>query len=233
MAEAAPYQIPLPVSLPESRSFSNYLPGPNAEVVEHLRTLSGRGAGLAYLWGEEGCGRSHLLQAACRRAGDLGASAYFPLEELAVHGPAVIDGLDPSVSLFIDDLDAVAGDRAWESALFGLYNRARDADGLLIFSATVAPRGLGLILPDLESRLAWDLVLHLEHLDDEQCVQALRGRAGARGMRMDEATARFLLRTGPRDAHSLFAVLDHLDLASLSAQRRLTIPFLKSVLGSV
>jgi DnaA-homolog protein len=34
----------------------------------------------------------------------------------------------------------------------------------------------------------------------------------------------------PRDLHSLFDILDQLDEASLAAQRRLTIPFIREAL---
>jgi DnaA family protein len=39
------------------------------------------------------------------------------------------------------------------------------------------------------------------------------------------------LRRFPRDMSTLGRLLDEIDLASLSAQRRLTIPFVKSILG--
>ncbi len=46
---------------------------------------------------------------------------------------------------------------------------------------------------------------------------------------MTEEVANYLLTRFPRDMHSLFALLDRLDTATLAAQRRLTIPFLRDL----
>ena len=46
---------------------------------------------------------------------------------------------------------------------------------------------------------------------------------------MTEEVANYLLTRFPRDTHSLFALLDKLDSATLAAQRRLTIPFLRGL----
>ena len=50
------------------------------------------------------------------------------------------------------------------------------------------------------------------------------------GFELPDETARWLQRRYPRDMHSLHNLLDTLDEASLVAQRRLTVPFIRSVL---
>jgi DnaA family protein len=72
-------------------------------------------------------------------------------------------------------------------------------------------------------RLTW--------LDDTQRMQALQLRAREKGFDMPDETARYLLRRLPRDLPALFDLLERLDAASLAAQRKLTVPFVKSVLG--
>ncbi|MCC6210149.1 MAG: DnaA regulatory inactivator Hda [Burkholderiales bacterium] len=59
-------QLALSISPPPRPTLDNFVPGANAELLAHLRRLqSGRfSEGVLYLWGEEGCGKSHLL-AAC------------------------------------------------------------------------------------------------------------------------------------------------------------------------
>jgi DnaA family protein len=47
---------------------------------------------------------------------------------------------------------------------------------------------------------------------------------------LSEDAALYLVHRLPRDMHSLFAVLDQLDEASLVAQRTLTVPFLRNAL---
>jgi DnaA family protein len=56
-------------------------------------------------------------------------------------------------------------------------------------------------------------------------------RAAQRGLELPEDTARYLLRRFPRDMRSLGKLLDDIDTASLSAQRRLTVPFVREILG--
>jgi DnaA family protein len=47
---------------------------------------------------------------------------------------------------------------------------------------------------------------------------------------LPEETANYLVTRFPRDLRSLCGLLDTLDVASLAAQRRLTVPFIKQVI---
>jgi hypothetical protein len=62
-------------------------------------------------------------------------------------------------------------------------------------------------------------------------LAALRLRAAGRGLDLPEDTALYLLRRFPRDMHALGRLLDEMDVASLTAQRRLTVPFVRAILG--
>ncbi len=61
-------------------------------------------------------------------------------------------------------------------------------------------------------------------------AEALQRRAQWRGFSLPDDTADYLLARVGRDTGSLFRLLDRLDRAALAAQRRLTIPFVRSVL---
>jgi DnaA family protein len=74
------------------------------------------------------------------------------------------------------------------------------------------------------------VVYQLRDLDEAGRIEALRLRAAQRGLQLPQETSEYLLRRVPRDLPSLFEVLDHLDEASLIAQRRLTIPFIREAL---
>jgi DnaA family protein len=89
---------------------------------------------------------------------------------------------------------------------------------------------LAVSLADLRSRLAGGLVLQLRPLRDEEKAEVMRLQARQRGMEMPEELAAYLLRRCPRDMTALFALVEVLDQASLAAQRKLTIPFVKEVL---
>ncbi|MCY1271419.1 DnaA regulatory inactivator Hda [compost metagenome] len=231
-----PIQLPLGVRLRDDATFANYYPGANAAALGYVERLCEADAGwtesLIYLWGGEGVGRSHLLQAACLRFEQRGEQAvYLPLGEVADHGPELLDNLEQCELVCLDDLQAVAGRDDWEEALFHLFNRLRDSGRRLLLAASAAPRELGVRLPDLQSRLSLALVFQLQSLSDEDKLRALQLRASRRGLHLTDEVGRFILTRGARSMSALFELLDRLDQASLQAQRKLTIPFLKEVLG--
>ncbi|HLV17355.1 MAG TPA: DnaA regulatory inactivator Hda [Pseudomonas sp.] len=231
-----PVQLPLGVRLRDDATFANYYPGANAAALGYVERLCDADAGwtenLIYLWGNTGVGRSHLLQAACLRFEQLGEPAlYLPLDEVAMLGPELLDNLEQYELVCLDDLDAIAGKADWEEALFHLFNRLRDAGRRLLLAASASPRELGIQLPDLQSRLSLSLVFQLQELSDEDKLRALQLRASRRGLHLTDEVGRFILTRGARSMSALFELLEQLDQASLQAQRKLTIPFLKETLG--
>lgn len=228
-----PAQLPLGVGLRDDTTFGNFLPGGNAALVAALqRQLDDDGEAFVYLWGGESSGRSHLLQAACHEASDRDARAlYLPLEELGHFPPHMLEDIERLDLVVIDDLDAVVGRKRWEEALFHAFNRLRDAGKRLVIAADAPPRQLEIGLADLASRLTWGMTFHIERLDDEGRFEALQLRARMRGMQLPDDVTRYILHRGPRRLAELFESLERLDRASLSAQRKLTIPFVKQALG--
>jgi DnaA family protein len=106
-----------------------------------------------------------------------------------------------------------------------------DADRSLVVSAAMSSRECPIELPDLQSRLARLATFQLHALSDDERVKALQLRARHRGLDLPDETARFLLSRSRRDMASLYSLLDRLDSEALRAKRRLTIPFVKEVLG--
>lgn len=222
-------QLPLRIGLRDSATFANFYPGTNAGASHVLQQGE---EPFIYLWGASGCGKSHLLQAACHAAGEQGVLAiYLPLDEQGM-APSMLEGLESMGLVCLDNLQAVAGDSAWEIALFHLYNRLRECGNRLLAAGNGAPGSLGLGLPDLVSRLGWGPVFQLQSLDDAGKAEALRLRAANRGMQMPTEVATYLLQRAPRDMHALFDLLERLDEGSLAAQRKLTIPFVRQLLAS-
>ena len=66
---------------------------------------------------------------------------------------------------------------------------------------------------------------------NSRAVPILRQRAQTRGLELDDAVLDWLFRRVDRDLGTLTALLDRLDRASLAAQRRITVPFLRQTLG--
>jgi len=227
-----PIQLPLCIRLADDATFANYLPGANAAALAHTCQLAEGRLDLLYLWGKNGSGRSHLLQAACLHAQQAGRQAlYLPLAELLQYGADMLEGLEQCELLALDDVQAISTRADWQEALFHLFNRLRDSGACLLLAADSAPRELPLTLADLRSRLCLALIFKLEPLSDQEKLSALGARAAQRGLLLSGEAARFILSRGQRSMGTLFEILDTLDRASLQAQRKLTIPFIKQVLN--
>ena len=226
-------QLPLGVQLGVSLRFETFHIGANEEAVAALTLRSG-GDFRPPLWlfGPRGCGKSHLLQAACALAGHHGlTAAYLPLAAVRADGPALLEGFEHLRLVALDDLDAIAGAADWERALFTLYNGLQEQRGCLVLAAAQAPAVLPFGLPDLASRLAASEVHRLQPLAEPDQTEALRRRARYRGLELPEETLAYLTRRAPRDFSALCRLLDELDTEALAAQRRLTVPFVRDWLS--
>lgn len=226
-------QLALGLRLRDDATFASFLPTGNQQILSAvINNVRGVGDPFLYLWGTMASGRSHLLQATCHAAPEFRQTAvYLPLDTPSKLSPELFDGLENVDLVCIDDVEKIAGNAEWEERLFHLFNRIRSNNKRLIVAADSAPTNLKINLPDLKSRLSWGVVYQMNVLDDEQKLAALKLRAQCRGLDLDPAVGKFLLRRFPRNMVELFTVLEQLDQASLAEQRRLTIPFVKEVLG--
>jgi DnaA family protein len=226
-------QLPLSLGLKDSAVFDSFLPGPNREAVAYLQRLGGGPWEAAvYLWGAAGVGKSHLLQAVCHLAGRRGAAAmYLPLTIAERYSCEVLQGVENVGIVCIDDLQRVAGRADWEIALSRLMDRMLAAKGGLVMTGPAPPAELGLQTPQLLSRLSSALSLALKPLTEVEKRQALQLRAARRGLELSVEAGAYLVRHYGQVMTDLFAALETLDLASLAAQRRITIPFVRDVLG--
>lgn len=226
-------QLTLGVQLEDNASFENFYPAKNSQVVASVREMArGRGEHYLLLWGKQGAGCSHLLQAACREMASLGLPAiYLNMIDVSARTVDVFDNLEALHLVCLDNIDVLAGKPDWEEALFHFFNRIRESGHRLIMSLHQAPKNVLFRLADLRSRLSWGVVYQLHALDEDEKKKALYFRAEHRGLSLSEPVADYLLRHCQRDMTTLANILDQLDQASLSAQRKLTVPFVKAVLG--
>lgn len=225
-------QLTLGLSLKNEATFANFYPAKNSEIVAELKkTACGQGEKVIYLCGSRGQGSSHLLQAACHYAHQhQRTSVYLPLAHLISLTPEILSGLELLDLVCLDDLHLIAGNIAWEEAVFHLYNKIYDTGNNIIISANNLPKAIHLSLPDLVSRLSSGMIFQLRPLLDSEKLSVLIMRASRLGISLPEEAGKYILTHCPRHMSTLFAALDALDKASLAEQRRLTIPFIKEVL---
>lgn len=231
---SAPAQLPLALRYPPDQRLATFVGAP-AGTLAHLEALArGEAVDWLYVSGPAGTGKSHLLLAACAQAQEARRRpAYLALARAAGRLADALQALEGMDLVALDGLEAVAGVREDEVALFDFHNRARAAGIAVVYAAIARPDALELVLPDLRSRLGQCSGVVLSALDDAGRREVLRQRAQRRGLSMDEAALDWLLRRVGRDLGSLTQLFDQLDRAALAAQRRLTVPFLRQVLGQV
>ncbi len=225
-------QLTLGVGLKDEATFANFYAGKNTQLVAALtKSAHGDGEHFLYFYGTGGLGCTHLLQACCHEAARHDRRAvYIPLANIHDFTPAIFDGLENLDLICVDDIHRLAGKPEWEEAFFHFYNRMVDTESHLIVTANVAPKGLALVMPDVTSRLASGVIFQIQALTDDEKLQVIMMRAERRGLTLSEEVGKFMLNHCPRHMSTLFAALDAIDKMSLAAQRKLTIPFIKTVL---
>ena len=213
--------MPMAFTLRERFTLDRFLVGGNTELVESVfRPVDGFSC--AWVWGRSGAGKSHLLQAVSHETG----GAFVPATEL----PAA-DGYEVFERVLIDDIHAWIGDHPPEESLLRLYDNRFERGLALVMTARKPPAQLRFALPDLASRLRSAACFEISPPDDEAAAAVLRRTASDRGFDLDESVVSFLLRRTGRDLKDLLSLLETIDVESLSAQRRVTVPFVKQVLG--
>ncbi|RDE92119.1 DnaA regulatory inactivator Hda [Aggregatibacter aphrophilus] len=228
------FQLPLPIHQSDDETLENFYAENNLLLLNSLqKNFLQLHQQFFYLWGNKGSGKSHLLKGVCQHyLAQQRPALYVPLNKAQYFSPAVLENLEQQALVCLDDLQAVIGNAEWEVAIFDLINRVRETGRtLLIMSADQSPANLPVQLPDLASRLTWGEVYQLAPLNDKQKIEVLQKAAYQRGIELPDETANFLFKRLERDMKTLFNALEKLDQASLQAQRKLTIPFVKEILA--
>lgn len=226
-------QLPLALRYPPDQRLESFIGAPDGALAQLRAAAAGGSRDWVYLVGPAGSGKTHLALAVCAAAEQAGrGSAYLPLQAAAGRLGDALEALEGRDVVALDGLDAIAGQRGDEVALFDFHNRARAAGVTLLYTASAAPDALGLVLPDLRSRLSQCGRIMLDALDDDGRGAVLRERAIRRGLALDQAAIDWLLTRTGRDLGGLVVLLDRLDRESLAAKRRVTVPFLRKVLDA-
>ena len=197
-------------------TLDNFIPGPNQELLGHIkRWLKGKAPDTAlYIWGPPGSGKTHLLNALANEAGG-----------------AIWDGrgeTPPDVPLIaVDDVESLS--ESAQIAAFDAFNRAKAVGRLWLAAGQNAPAGLA-IREDLRTRLGWGLIYRLLPLSDEDMQAALVKHARDLGFDLDPAIASWLLTRSSRNLGHLLQIVEALDCYSLQTKRRITLPLLKEIL---
>ncbi len=225
-------QIALDIGLASAPAFSNFFAGPNSAALSHLQLWSGsplRSPVPTYLWGEPGCGKTHLLKAAVSALQQQGARIGW-LDAAVLEPPEFNQAWSAVV---LDDCHLYTA--VQQHAAFNWFvNAVSSADGQprgVLAAGSVPPADLQL-RDDLRSRLGWGHVYQLHALNEAESRAVLRQQADARGVFLSDEVINFVLSRFTRDLSSLVQLLDQLDGYALQTQRAITVPLIKAMLHS-
>lgn len=222
------HQIPLPVSISEYMTFETFYLSSNKVVIDSIKDDKNK---LIWIAGPQGTGKTHILQATVNYMDDGdNRLLYLPMVESKDFTPDILDNLNQFDLVAIDDIENVIGDFSWEEQLLILYEELIHTKCRILISSSDTPQGLRFKLPDLASRFSLGLVDRLKPMNEEQIIKAISLHATVRGFNLPAEVAKYLISRVPRDVSVLVDIIKLLDYESLSKQRKLTVPFIKTVL---
>jgi chromosomal replication initiation ATPase DnaA len=160
------------------------------------------------LWGEPGCGKTHLLHVWATRYG-----------AVMLSGPTLtgLVTLPESGGLTVDQADA-----APEEPLLHLLNAAAETGLPVLLAARHPPARWQTRLPDLASRLRAVTSVEVARPDDAMLRVLFTSLLAARQLVVPESVQDWLLLRLPRDPAALREAAALLDQAALAAGRRVT-----------
>ena len=199
-------QLALPFTHVPAYHPVEFLPDPsNAEALAWLDAPWP--AGRLAVWGDAGCGKTHLLHvwvAACGGA--------------IVSGPTLTSPLVlPEGGVAVDDASA-----APERALLHLLNAAAEDGVRVLLAGRAAPSRWPTRLPDLASRLRAVPAVEMAAPTDALLQTLFASLLAARQLAVPPAVQGWLLLRLPREPAALREAAARLDRAALEAGRRVT-----------
>ena len=222
MSPAPRGQLAIPFGHRPALGAEDFLIAPgNADAVAWLdRWPDWPGHALA-LHGPAGCGKSHLAQVWLARSGGTLVAA-------AALGPGDVERLAPGATVIEDVEDGVD-----ETALFHLFNHAREEGGYLLLTGRQAPARWAIGLPDLASRLAAITAVSLGRPDDALIGAVLVKLFEDRQLRVPEDVIAWLVARMERSFAAIGRVVEALDSLSLAERRNITVPLARRALGGL
>lgn len=223
-------QMALDIGLAPIPTLANFAPAGNEAALEHLRLWADnplRSSVPTFLWGESGCGKTHLLNAVREMLREQGSRVGW-IDASRLHPGEYDDHWD---AVLLDDCHLYTTEQ--QAAAFNWFINAQNpAYGPARWVLAVADRPPA-DLPlreDLRTRLGWGHVFHVHALGEAERRSVLRRAADERGVFLGDEVMDYMLTRFSRDLSSLMLLLDQLDAYALRTQRAITIPLIKSML---
>lgn len=209
-ADGSIRQLALPFAYVPRFRVEDFIAAPsNEEARAWLGRTTGWPAGRLALYGEAGCGKTHLLQLWAERHG-----------ALLVEGPSLrrLPEIGSAPTIAVDDADAVPE----ETALLHLVNLAAEMRRPLLLVGRAAPARWRVRLPDLASRLRAMTAVAVRPAEDPLLRALLARLLSERQLVLGESLQDWLLARLPRHPAALREAAARLDRQALAAGGRVT-----------
>ena len=219
-------QLGLPISLNSKMLLDNFIG--NSELLNYINSLSHNNeASEIYVYGEEGLGKTHLLQGAVISALNDGENAIY-IDCNDSFPEHILDSVDEFKLISIDNINFINNTN--QDLFFDFYNRARQSKNItIVVSGNCLPSNLN-IMKDMKTRLSLAVVFKLDILDDDSTMVVLNNQMSERNLTIDSKVYKYLFKNYSRDLKVLLSVINDLDKLSLQSKQAISIPFVKKTL---
>lgn len=219
-------QIPINFSFCNAKTLDNYISGENKHLIKALKEFAKNNHGqLIYLFGEKSTGKSHL----CKAVFDIIEDTKILVNQHNFETLSDID-LQNINYLILDDFEIILEKGNNEDTLFYYVNEFIISKKSLLISSINSTEQITFTKKDLKSRLTSNLIFNIKEISDERKVEVLKNITEDIGWTIEEKVCQYIMYHYRRDLFFLCNVLKSLDENSLALKKRVTIPFVKSII---
>ncbi len=216
-------QIPMDFGFFTKKTFENFIIGNNKKLFNSLNNFD-KSNQIILIYGSKSSGKSHICEAVLNKNDK---------NHIFINNVDILINLkltDYYDLLVIDDLDNLVSSRKCEEKLFNLLNNQILYKKPALITSSKDINDCNLELEDLSSRITSDKIFNIQDLEDEDKVNMMVSYSTQRGLEIPQKVLDYIMNNCSRDLFFLCALIKSIDTVSLSAKRKITIPFLKKVL---
>jgi DnaA family protein len=176
-----------------------------------------------YLWGPSAVGKTHILIATVKKFLKFNKEVI----DLSLIGNKDTFNLGTIDLFFLDDIERSRSKT--QNNLFNIFNMTENENATIFITGNLPPNQM-LLRSDLRTRLSQCLVLSLKELEDEEKIDVLLKRSYFMGINLKQEIINYLVKNYNRNMHELLKLIEKIDKESIIQKKRITIPFIKSLI---
>ena len=205
--------------LPDYSMGNYYVPDPVNSPLNILLNTSIWGNHALLICGKIGAGKTHL----CHIYADKFSVPMVSVDTLDID-------ILPSLSetgCVVDNIDGVD-----ETLLFHLLNMVKENKKHIVMTSQHTVHSMGIVLPDLVSRLSQSMIVALDLPNDDILATVLIKHISDRKIRLPSEVVSYIIPRMPRSYGGVALLVKILDETALEQRTNITIPFVRKVLDT-